>query len=143
MKNSIRILGIIIIAFGIFFYIIPFINQVKSALISLRYFDIGLFFDLFSSIIYIICGIGIFKLIKEARKIWLIYSACIIFINLPFAVASIQELIQELIKGPYIIASFPLYYWIKTYGSLLLLIYSIVFLNLPKVNLLFKPQPEK
>lgn len=138
MKNTIRILGIIIIAFGAFFYIMPFINQVKSVVISLKYFDVGVTLDLFNSILYTICGIGIFKLRKNARKIWLVYSGCIIFINLPFAVAFIQELIQELIKGQHIITTFPFYYWIKVYGSLLLLVYSIIFLNLPKTKSFFK-----
>lgn len=133
MKNSIRVLGIIIIVFGVFFYIMSFINEAKSALISLKYFDMQLVLDLFNSILYTICGIGIFKLKKNARKMWLVYSACIIFINLPFVLASIQQLI----KGTYNIVDFPFYYWIKTYGPLILLMCSIIFLNLPKTKRIF------
>jgi magnesium-transporting ATPase (P-type) len=134
MKNAIRILGVTIITFGTFIYIIPFINQLENVFISSRYFDVRLLFGLFNSILYIICGIGIFRLKEKARKIWLIYSVCIIFVNLPFTVASIQQLI----KGSYKTLYIPSFYWIKTYGSLLLLIYSIIFLVLPKVKLPFK-----
>lgn len=134
MKYAIRILGVTIIIFGVLIYITPFINQLKSVFISSRYFDIHLLFSLFNSILYISCGIGIFRLKEKARKIWLIYSACIIFINLPFATASMQQLIKGFYKTLY----FPSLYWIKTYGSLFLLIYSIIFLLLPKTRLFFK-----
>jgi hypothetical protein len=130
MKNAIRILGVTIITFGAFIYIIPFINQLKSAFISARYFDVRLLFGLFNSILYIICGVGIFRTKKNARRVWLVYSACIIFINLPFAMASIQQWV----KGTCKTVNLPFYYWIKTYGPLILLIYSIIFLNLPKVK---------
>lgn len=130
MKKSVRFFGLIIIVFGFYFYFIPFVNQTRSALINFKFFEVELFFSFSNSLIYIICGIGIFKLNKIARKLWLIYSVCVIIINLPFVVASMQQLVN----GAYNTIPLPFYYWVKNYGSLLLLILSLIFLNLSKAK---------
>lgn len=133
MKNNLRFLGIIITVFGSFFYLVPFFNHLKSAFVNLNYFDTELIIRLFNTLIYLICGIGIFKFKKIARIIWIAYAACTIIISLPFTIA----MIQQLTKGSFKITDFPVFYWVKNYGSLLLLMFSLVFLNLSKVKKLF------
>lgn len=132
MRNSIRVLGLIIVIYAICFCLIPFINGIKSICINIAILKEAIFWDnAFQLFFHLICGIGILKLNKIARLAWLIYATYILLINVPE--------IQIIIQGKFFkFSDAPLWYWIKNYTLFLLIIYSLVFLNLPKVKEYFK-----
>lgn len=132
MSKYVRVLAIVLLSYAIYFYLISAINIAISFKQDFEFFR-SIFFwsNLIQFFIFLFCGYGLLKLNKSARLIWLIYSGVVLFVNIPT--------IQTLIKGNFINSKdVPFSYWIKIYGLFGLLIFSIIFLNLPGTKELFK-----
>jgi len=129
MRKNIKILGCILLIYGIYFNLIPFVNGIKS--LGINIIKEAIFWNnTFQLIINLFCGVGLLRLNKIARLTWLVYCGYILLINVPE--------IQMLIQGKFLkFDDVPLYYWIKNYTLFILIIYSLIFLNLPKIKALF------
>lgn len=132
MNKYIRLLAIVILGYAIYFYLISSINIAISFNQNFEFFrNIFFWSNLIQFLIFVFCGLGLLKLNRLARLIWLIYSGAVLFINV--------STIQTLIKGNFINAKdVPFFNWMKIYGLFTLLIFSIIFLNLSGVRVLFK-----
>jgi len=131
MSKYIKLLSILILSFALFFYLIPTINIMISFKQNFEFFRNIIFWSkLIQFFIFLFCGLGLLKLNKFARLIWLIYSGAVLFLNIPT--------IQMLIKGNFInFKDVPFLYWVKIYGLFGLLLFSIIFLNLRGTRILF------
>ncbi|MGB4521083.1 MAG: hypothetical protein WBI28_04045 [Candidatus Omnitrophota bacterium] len=132
MNRYIRLLAIVILGYAVYFYLIPTINIAIASEQNLEFFS-NIFFwsNLIQFFVFLFCGIGLLKLNRFVRLIWLIYSGAVLFINIPT--------LPVLIKRNFInINDVPFSYWIKIYGLFGLLIFSIIFLNFPTVKVFFK-----
>jgi hypothetical protein len=138
MKKVTIGLGLIILIYGIYFYCIPLFNMTKDSITDINIFKTyytTILWNLFGFILTLLCGIGLIKLNDLVRLIWLAYSFYIVLIGVLFYPLST---INGIRLGLYKFSDIPIDYWIKSYGLLLLAIYSVIFLNLPKVKEYFK-----
>jgi hypothetical protein len=110
----------------------PTINIMISFKQNFEFFRNIIFWSkLIQFFIFLFCGLGLLKLNRFARLIWLIYSGAVLFLNIPT--------IQLLIKRDFInFKDVPFLYWLKIYGLFGLLFSSIIFLNLRVTKELFR-----
>lgn len=132
MKKNIIFLGLIILIYGFYFYLLPLPNIIKSAISDTKLYNV-VYWNAIELVLHTFCGIGIIRLNKVARTIWLTYSICFILISTPFVIASIQNIF----KGFHKLVSIPPYYLIQGYGIFFIFVCSLIFLNLPKAKILF------
>ena len=133
MKKNIILLGLVILIYGFYFYLLPLPNVIKSAISNTKLYNVA-YWNVIGLVLHTFCGIGIVRLNKIARTIWLIYSTCFILIGTPFVIASIQNISEGFHK----LVPMPPYYLVQGYGLFFIFVYSVIFLNLPKAKILFK-----
>lgn len=136
MIKYIRALGFSILLYGVYFYLPPFLNQIKSLLTGFNFLKEFTFWNnIFLLFLYLFCGIGLMKLNRLARLCWLIYSSYMVIVNL--------SAIQMLIRGNFLqFKDLPLLHWIKLYSLFLIILFSIIFLNFSSIKLIFKEKKE-
>jgi hypothetical protein len=132
MSKYIRLLAVVILGYGGYFFLIPLINEIIS---FERHFvfltKIVFWTDFFQFLIFLFCGIGLLKLSRIMRLIWLSYSVVVLFLNLPT--------FQMLLQGKFIkFEDAPFMYWVKFYGFIVLVVFSVIFLNLSRAKLIFR-----
>lgn len=132
MIPLIRLLAFVMIIYSSFFYLMPLSNQIKEFLNGFNVLkEISFWENIFLFVIFVCCGLGLYRLKRIARLIWLTLSLYLLIVNIPA--------IQMLIHGRFIkFNDAPLIYWVKSYGLIFLLIYSVVFLNLPRTKWVFQ-----
>ena len=132
MMKYVRLLAIAILIYGAYFYFMPLVNIIISLRHNFTFVkDVIFWTDLIQLIIFFICGLGLLRCLRFARLIWLIYSIGMLFMNIPT--------FQILAQGDFLkFSDLPFMYWLKIYSLFVLLFFSIIFLNLPVIKVLFK-----
>jgi hypothetical protein len=131
MSKYIRVLSILILLYSFLFYLVPIINQVRDFFRGYNMLKHPSFWvDIFFFLLFIFSTIGLFNFNKIARFVWLLFSAYLLFINLPE--------IQLLFQGNFFkFYPFSFLGCIEFFSLLGIAIFSLIIFNLKSAKIIF------
>lgn len=135
--SHIRILGLLILLFGVCFYSPFVINHINSIWFDPRLIKETTFWiHLFLLFFYLFCGYGLMRINKLARFFWLIYSGYIVLASL----LTIQSIFHG---GFFKFEEIPLFYWLKFFTLFFLSLISLIFFNFSGIKLIFTAKAQR